>query len=105
VGNPHRGTGVPRREARGAGAPGGAYRNGLQLASEKGIKTLAFPSISTGAYGYPMAEGARIALTTAIEYLRGHPEITLVRFVLFGSAALRTYEQVLAELMPTAQRD
>lgn len=83
----------------------GAYRNGLQLASEKGIKTLAFPSISTGAYGYPMAEGARIALTTAIEYLRGHPEITLVRFVLFGSAALRTYEQVLAELMPTAQRD
>src|SRR3990172_12505763 len=44
-----------------------AYRNSLRLALEKGIKTLAFPSISTGAYGYPMADAARIALCTAIE--------------------------------------
>jgi O-acetyl-ADP-ribose deacetylase (regulator of RNase III) len=80
-----------------------AHRNSLLLASEKGIKSLAFPSISTGAYGYPMAEAARIGLQTVIEYLKAHPEITLVRFVLFGQAAFRAYEQVLAELMPTGQ--
>src|SRR3990172_3940125 len=51
-----------------------AYRNSLRLALEKGIKTLAFPSISTGAYGYPMADAARIGLCTAIEYLKDHPE-------------------------------
>lgn len=78
-----------------------AYRNSLRLASEKGIKTLAFPSISTGAYGYPMADAARIALSTAIEYLKAHPEIGLVRFVLFGHAALQAYEQALHDLMPT----
>jgi O-acetyl-ADP-ribose deacetylase len=81
-----------------------AHRNSLRLASEKGIKSVAFPSISTGAYGYPMAEAARIGLQTVIEYLKAHPEITLVRFVLFGQSAFRTYEQVLAELMPTGQR-
>jgi len=78
-----------------------AYRNSLRLASEKGIKSVAFPSISTGAYGYPMAEAARIGLRTAIEYLREHPEIPLVRFVLFGQAALRTYEALLADLLPS----
>jgi O-acetyl-ADP-ribose deacetylase (regulator of RNase III) len=79
-----------------------AYRNSLRLASEKGIKTLAFPSISTGAYGYPIADAARIALSTVIEYLRQHPEITLVRFVLFGQAALRSYEEALEGLAPSA---
>jgi O-acetyl-ADP-ribose deacetylase (regulator of RNase III) len=77
-----------------------AHRNSLRLASERGIKTVAFPSISTGAYGYPMAEAARIGLTTAIDYLKAHPEITLVRFVLFGESALRIYEAVLAKLLP-----
>jgi O-acetyl-ADP-ribose deacetylase (regulator of RNase III) len=77
-----------------------AHRNSLRLASEKGIKTLAFPSISTGAYGYPVAEAARVGLRTVIEYLRAHPEIHLVRFVLFGQAALRAYEAVLADLLP-----
>ena len=75
-----------------------AYRSSLRLASERGIASLAFPSISTGAYGYPIAEAARIALRAAIEYLEAHPEIRLVRFVLFGQAALRVYEQALDEL-------
>ncbi len=75
-----------------------AYRNSLQLASAKGIKTVAFPSISTGAYGYPVADAARIGLRTTIEYLKGHPEISLVRFVLFGPAALQAYETALVEL-------
>jgi len=82
-----------------------AYRNTLRLASERGIKSVALPSISTGAYGYPMAEAARIALKTVIEYLEGHPEIALVRFVLYGQAALRTYEEALGQLVPPAERD
>ncbi len=77
-----------------------AHRNSLQLASEKGIQSVAFPSISTGAYGYPMVDGARIGLRAAIEFLKAHPEISLVRFVLFGQAALNTYETVLVELVP-----
>jgi O-acetyl-ADP-ribose deacetylase (regulator of RNase III) len=79
-----------------------AYRNSLRLATERGIKTMAFPSISTGAYGYPLAEAARIALTTTRDYLKAHPEIAAVRFVLFGQPAYRAYEVVLAELVPDA---
>jgi len=77
-----------------------AYRNSLRLASERRIKTVAFPSLSTGAYGYPLAEAARIALTTARDCLMAHPEIVLVRFVLFGQPAFRAYEAALAELAP-----
>jgi O-acetyl-ADP-ribose deacetylase (regulator of RNase III) len=78
-----------------------AYRNSLSLASERSIKTIAFPSLSTGAYAYPMAEAARIALTTVVDYLNAYPEISVVRFVLFGPAAYRAYEAVLNELFPT----
>src|SRR5512134_2738637 len=53
-----------------------AYRNSLRLANERGLKTVAFPSISTGAYGYPLAEAARIALATVVDHLRAHPDIT-----------------------------
>ncbi len=80
----------------------GAYRNCLRLASERAITTVAFPSISTGAYGYPIAEAARTALTTVRDYLKAHPEIALVRFVLFGQPAYRVYETVLGELVPDA---
>jgi O-acetyl-ADP-ribose deacetylase (regulator of RNase III) len=76
----------------------GAYRNSLRLAGERGIKTVAFPSISTGAYGYPMADAARIALSTAMRYLSAHPGIALVRFVLFGEQSLREFEAALADL-------
>ena len=75
-----------------------AYRSSLALASARGIKTVAFPSISTGAYGYPLAEAARIALTTARDYLNTHPEIALVRFVLFGQSASLAYEAAVTEL-------
>jgi O-acetyl-ADP-ribose deacetylase (regulator of RNase III) len=71
------------------------YRESLKLASAKGIKTVAFPSISTGAYGYPIKDAARIALRTVKEYLAEHPEIARVRFVLFGKAAYEAYEEAL----------
>jgi O-acetyl-ADP-ribose deacetylase (regulator of RNase III) len=77
-----------------------AYRNSLKLASARGLKTIAFPSISTGAYGYPLGEAARIALTTAMNYLKTHSDITLVRFVLFGETAFGTYESALLDLTP-----
>ncbi len=81
-----------------------AYRNSLTLARERGITSVAFPSISTGAYGYPTAEAARIALATAVAFLKEYPDITRVRFVLFGQPALRTYEEALARLHPAEDR-
>ncbi len=74
------------------------YRESLKLATAKGIKTVAFPSISTGAYGYPLAAAARIALQTVKAYLAEHPEIERVRFVLFGRAAYAAYETALKGL-------
>lgn len=74
------------------------YRSALQLAVENNCRTVAFPAISTGAYGYPMAEAARIALTTTAEFLRKHRQIELVRFVLFDRTAYQTHQQVLDRL-------
>jgi len=82
-----------------------AYPSSLELASDHGIKTIAFPSISTGAYGYPIEEAAQIALRTVLMYLRSHPEIELIRFVLFGSAAYKTYETALNEVYRQLRAD
>jgi len=78
-----------------------AYRNSLALASELGIKTIALPSLSTGAYGYPMEEAARIALGTALDYLSTHLDIELIRFVLFDHEAFKAWGLVMSELAPT----
>jgi O-acetyl-ADP-ribose deacetylase (regulator of RNase III) len=75
-----------------------AYRESLKLASARGIKSLAFPSLSTGVYGYPVADAAEIALTTVKNYLREHPEIELVRFVLFGKPTFEAYAEVLGKV-------
>lgn len=75
-----------------------AYANSLKLASSKGLKSVAFPSISTGAYGYPLEEAAEIALRTASGYLREHSDIGLVRFVLFGQKAFEAYRKKLQEI-------
>ena len=66
-------------------------RESLKLASARGIKSLSFPSISTGIYGYPLADAARTALGAVKAYLQEHPEIELVRFVLFGQQAFKAY--------------
>lgn len=75
-----------------------AYRKSLELASKKGIRSVSFPSISTGAYAYPTREAARVALKTVVDYLTDHPEVELVRFVLFGAVDLEVYEAVLKDL-------
>jgi len=76
-----------------------AYRRSLEVASENNIRSVAFPSISTGAYGYPMEEAAPIALRTVIDYLKTHTDIELVRFVLFGRRAYQIYERALKEIL------
>jgi len=75
-----------------------AYRSSLELASRQKIRSLAFPSISTGAYRYPVEEAARIALSTVGAYLVQHPEIELVRFVLFDDKTYKVYQRTLEEL-------
>jgi O-acetyl-ADP-ribose deacetylase len=76
----------------------GAYCRCLELAVEHGCRSIAFPSLSTGAYSYPMQQAARIALATAIDFLKqeGRPE--LVRFVLFSDDAYRVFAATLEEL-------
>lgn len=72
-----------------------AYLESLRLASKKNLKSIAFPAISTGAYGYPLHEAAHIALQTAIDYLTTHKDIHLIKFVLYDQ---RTYETFAEEL-------
>lgn len=78
----------------------GAYRRSLELALQSGCHSVAFPALSAGAYGYPMAEAARVALRTVIEFLNQHPKPTLVRFVLFDRSAYQVFARVLEELLP-----
>ncbi len=76
-----------------------AVRNSLRLADEHGLKSIAFPAISTGAYGYPMAEAARVILSTIVEYLRAQ-ETTLERIIvcLYDRHAYRVFEAELHAL-------
>ena len=72
------------------------YRESLNLALEGGIKTIAFPSISTGIYGYPIDRAADTALNAVKEFLAGHDGIEEVRFVLFDDATYASYENALS---------
>jgi O-acetyl-ADP-ribose deacetylase (regulator of RNase III) len=74
-----------------------AYRKSLELCTQNKISSIAFPSISTGIYGYPVEEASRIALKTVTDYLKDHPEIKLVRFVLFDSKTYDIYRATLEE--------
>lgn len=74
-----------------------AYRRSLEVAAEKGIRTLAFPSISTGVYSYPVDEAARIALSTVCDFAQNHAELELVRFVLFDARTMQAFVSALAE--------
>lgn len=68
------------------------YRSCLDLAAKHSHRTIAFPSISTGVYGYPVAEAARIAMTTVHDWLDALPgRFDEVRFVLFSDGDLKTY--------------
>ena len=71
------------------------YRNSLQLAVENGIKTVAFPAISCGAYGYPIQAAAQIAMNTTREFLATNDKIDKVIFVLWGEEFYEVWRQFL----------
>lgn len=75
----------------------GCYRNCLTIASELGCKIVAFPSISTGVYHFPVARAARIAVGTILQYLAAHSGIECVTMVCFDAVTLAVYQQALAE--------
>lgn len=71
------------------------YRRSLELAVQNGIKTLAFPNISTGVYGYPKDEAATIAISTVKEFFQNHSEIQQVIFCAFDEENYRIYKNLL----------
>lgn len=75
-----------------------AYINCLALALDSGVKTISFPSISTGAYGYPIEKASRVALRAVVQFLEKNKGIEEVRFVLHSMHDLKIYEKALAEL-------
>src|SRR5437773_5533511 len=82
-----------------------AYRNSLRLAAEHGLGTIAFPSISTGAYRFPIERAAGVALGTTAAFLRGGGHaIAEVRFVLFTADDLAVYHRALDRLFPEERR-
>ena len=74
---------------------GSAHRRAVAIAAELGCRSLAFPAISCGVYGYPPEEAAPVALSAVTEALVQHPEIELARFVLFGDEIYAAFERAL----------
>jgi O-acetyl-ADP-ribose deacetylase (regulator of RNase III) len=72
------------------------YRNALALADERGLVSVAFPAISTGAFGYPVDAAAEVALRTVVEAAPGLRRVRRVRFVLCGAGALEAHRAALA---------
>ncbi|MDR3562544.1 MAG: O-acetyl-ADP-ribose deacetylase [Negativicutes bacterium] len=75
------------------------YRASLQLAQSHGLKTLAFPSISTGAYGYPIEQAAPVAIATVLTQLPGC-DFSEIRFILFSDRDYQEYRKELSEGRP-----
>ncbi|GMR05327.1 MAG: O-acetyl-ADP-ribose deacetylase [Thermodesulfobacteriota bacterium] len=77
-----------------------AYKTSLRLAAKNGLKSVAFPSISTGAYGYPIKEASLIALMTVTDGIRKYKgAFTLIRFVLYSDFDYQVYEESLKEVL------
>ena len=78
----------------------GCYRRSMELAAEKGVASIAFPSISTGAYRYPVEDAAEIALRTVIAGLKEFSCIEIARFVLFDVGTYQAYDTILRKIKP-----
>jgi O-acetyl-ADP-ribose deacetylase (regulator of RNase III) len=78
----------------------GCYRQALELAHRHDVASIAFPAISAGAFGYPAAEAARIALSTVLDGLPEYPGLERVRFVLFDAASTQLHQRTLDTLSP-----
>ena len=79
-----------------------AYRRSLEVAGDHDLKSIAFPAISTGVYGYPLAEATQIAIETVCAFAAEHPRPELIRFIAFDAKTLAVYEQTLTRV--TAER-
>ena len=79
----------------------GCYRHALALAKETDVRTIAFPSISTGAYGFPMDRAARIAVTEIKTFLERNSSLEKVLLVCFGKSALEIHREALHEIRMT----
>jgi O-acetyl-ADP-ribose deacetylase len=75
----------------------GAYRRSLDLAAKAGARTVAFPALSTGIYGFPIERATRIAVAEVLAGLERHPGLEQVILCCFSDADLATYERVVAE--------
>lgn len=75
------------------------YRGALDLAAAEGLTSVGFPAISTGVFGYPLRAAAEVALPTVVAALTAHPELRLVRFVLFDDHDLDVHVEVAAALL------
>ncbi len=75
-----------------------AYRRSLEEAVRVGAKTVAFPAISTGVYGYPQDKAARVAVKTVLDFLADNPGLEEVRLVCFSAASAQAHQRALAEL-------
>jgi O-acetyl-ADP-ribose deacetylase (regulator of RNase III) len=79
-----------------------AYRRCLELAEERKLESIAFPSLSTGVYGYPLAKAAPIALRTIIEHIQQPTSLKQVMMVLYGNEAYRAFEDALSHILGQA---
>lgn len=77
------------------------YHNALQLAEDKGIRSITFPAISTGAFGYPLESATRIAFQAIFDMLPSLLTVKHIRFVLFSDADRQLYEQILDKFAET----
>ena len=75
-----------------------AYRRSLEVATANGVRTIAFPAISTGVYGFPVDRAARIAVREVAAYLEGHPEFEHIQLVCFNEQALWQFTSALSEI-------
>jgi O-acetyl-ADP-ribose deacetylase (regulator of RNase III) len=80
-----------------------AYRNSLRLAVEKGLKTISFPSISTGAYNYPIRDASRIALRTMREFIEQEEGLEGINIILFTEVDFKVYREAMREIFSNQQ--
>ena len=86
------------RDPKNAETLASCHRESIRLADEKGLRSVSFPAISTGAYGYPVHEAAPVALSAAIDALRQANNVKTCRFVLFDAGTVRAFERAAQKL-------
>jgi O-acetyl-ADP-ribose deacetylase len=86
------------RDEPAAGLLAACYRNALRLADGDRVESIAFPALSTGAFGYPQDDAARVALATVLDAAQTLTSVRRIRFVLYDACSLQCHEAALAEL-------